>query len=190
MRFLRPAVLLVYLFALLVPAASGATADPFVRPKDKDGALVHRYSRFSFPARLGRFQRVMPLQYDATGRDVSVGYNLGFPPTVVTIYVYPVGGATLEQEFARLQREVTGMHANPRLVDRGTTTVSPAKIRVLSAEYTYTERFAGRVQPVRSTLLVARRGGLFVEYRISYPAESAPVAGKPARQLTQDFAWP
>ena len=190
MRLLRFIVPLVLLFVSLVPATDATTADPFVRPKDASGPLVHRYSRYSFPARLGRFHRVMPLQYDAFGRDVSVGYNLEFPPIVITIYVYPAGRTSLEQELARLQGEITGMHSNPRLVARGTTTVSPRKVRALSVEYTYTEKFAGTVQLLRSTLLVARNKQLFVEYRITYAASSTPVADKLARLLVQDFAWP
>lgn len=190
MRLLRTAILLTVLLALLAPTVDGATADPFVQPKDRNGPLVHRYSGFSFPAQLGRFHRVMPLQYDASGRDVSVGYNLGLPPIVITIYVYPVGQLGLEQELARLQQEINGMHSNARLVTRGTTTVSPSKVRALSAEYTYTEKFAGAIQPLQSTLLVARRGQTFVEYRISHTAESSPVAAKLARQLTREFAWP
>ena len=180
----------VILFALLVTTVDGATANPLIQPKNADGSLVHRYSKFSFPARLGRFHRVMPLQYDASGHDVSVGYNLNFPPVVVTIYVYPAGKISLEQEETRLQQEITGMHANAQLVAHGTTTVSPRRVRALSAEYTYTERFAGTVQPLRSTLLVARSGPLFIKYHISHTAESALVAGKLSRQLVQDFAWP
>lgn len=187
---MRSALLLIVLVALFVPTVGGVTADPFIQPKNANGPLVHRYSQFSFPARFGRFHRVMPLQYDAAGRDVSVGYNLDFPPIVVTVYVYPAEQTTLEQELARRQEEITGMHANARLVARGTTTVSNRKVRALSAEYTYTEKFAGAVQPLRSTLFVARRGQYFMEFRISHAADSTPVAGRLARQLVQDFAWP
>ena len=174
---------------LLAPPLSDA-AEGLIPSKDKGGPLVHRSSGFTFPLLLGKFHRVMPHQYDAAGYDVSVGYNLEFPPVAVTIYVYQAGQASLEQEFARRQAEVTGVHPAARLVAQGATTVSPEKVRALSADYTYDEKFAGAVQPVRSTLLVARHGEQFVEYRISYTLGSAPVAAKLSRQFTQDFAWP
>ena len=122
---------------------------------------------------------------------MSVGYNNGLPPIVATLYVYPAGGRTLEQELARRQAELTHVHPGARLLSRGSMSVSPRGVRALSAEYTFADRFAGTVQPLRSLLFGSpRTARAFVEYRFSYPAPTPQVSAPLVQKLAQDFAWP
>lgn len=54
------------------------------------GEFTHPGTRFRFPESIGGFQRVEVMQYDESGEDVSVGYNLGSEePISATIYMYP-----------------------------------------------------------------------------------------------------
>src|ERR1700740_1611419 len=71
-------------------AASGPVAVPL------DGNIRHIASGFSFPNKIGKFQRVMTRQYDAAGQGVSVGYEVDRPRIAATIYVYPRSGRAIE----------------------------------------------------------------------------------------------
>src|SRR5688572_9354302 len=70
------------------------------------GEIVHRYSQFTFPQRIGVFQRERPTEYDSTGRNVSVGYNAGVL-VVATIYVYPGSrDQPIVDEFETAKRDI------------------------------------------------------------------------------------
>src|ERR1700739_3204895 len=64
-----------------------------------DGNILHIASGFSFPNKIGKFQRVMTRQYDAAGQGVSVGYEVDTPRIAATINVYQSSGRLLEQSL-------------------------------------------------------------------------------------------
>ena len=68
---------------------NAALEDP-IRLQAKD-AFVHGPSGVSFPERIGPFARSDLTQYDADGRNVSVGYDIrgGMFSMSATVYVYP-----------------------------------------------------------------------------------------------------
>ncbi len=65
-----------------------------VRPQaaNPPGPYVQSASGMTFPENVGSFQRVNIVRYDATGEDVSAGYNLVNPAhqVVMTVYIYPI----------------------------------------------------------------------------------------------------
>jgi hypothetical protein len=155
-----------------------------------DGNIIHMASGFSFPNKIGNFQRVMTRQYDAAGQGVSVGYEVDKPRIAATIYVYPSNGRLLETEFLVRENEIVALHQDTKLVDRETGFVSPKKNPALVANYEYTDTFAGKVQPLRSRLLVARRGDWNIEYRFTYAASEGANGASLVDFLQSGFVWP
>jgi hypothetical protein len=155
-----------------------------------DGNIIHIASGFSFPSKIGNFKRVMTRQYDAAGQGVSVGYEVDKPRIAATIYVYPSNGRLLETEFLVRENEIVALHQDTKLVDRETGFVSPKKNPALVANYEYTDTFADKVQPLRSRLLVARRGDWNIEYRFTYAASEGANGASLVDFLQNGFVWP
>ena len=155
-----------------------------------DGNIIHIASGFSFPNKIGAFQRVMTRQYDAAGQGVSVGYEVDRPRIAATIYVYPSNGRLLDTEFVVRENGIVAQHQDTKLVDRGTGFVGPKKTPALVANYEYTDTFAGKVQPLRSRLLVARRGDWNIEYRFTYAASEGANGASLIDFLQNGFVWP
>jgi hypothetical protein len=182
------------LFALLSLAFFGgnvgaiAASAPF--GVTLDGNIIHIASGFAFPNKIGEFQRVMTRQYDAVGQGVSVGYEVDRPRIAATIYVYPSSGRLLETEFVVRENQIVAQHQDTKLVDRGTGFVNLKKTPALVANYEYTDNFAGKVQPLRSRLLVARRGDWNIEYRFTYAASEAASGAALVDFLQNGFGWP
>ena len=155
-----------------------------------DGDMIHIASGFSFPNKIGQFQRVMTRQYDAAGQGVSVGYEVDRPRIAATIYIYPSSGRLLETEFVVRENEIVALHQDTKLIDRGAGFVGPKKIPALVANYEYTDTFAGKVQPLRSRLVVVRRGDWNIEYRFTYAASEGNNSASLVDFLQSGFVWP
>ena len=185
---------LARLFALLILAFFGvsfeaaAASGPFA--VTLDGNITHIASGFSFPNKIGQFQRVMTRQYDTAGQGVSVGYEVDRPRIAATIYVYPSSGRLIETEFVVRENEIVAVHQDTKLIDRGTGFVGPKKIPALVANYEYTDTFAGKVQPLRSRLVVVRRGDWNIEYRFTYAASEGANGASLVDFLQNGFVWP
>jgi hypothetical protein len=185
---------LARLFALLILAFFGvsfeavAASGPFA--VTLDGNMTHIASGFSFPNKIGQFQRVMTRQYDTAGQGVSVGYEVDRPRIAATIYVYPSSGRLIETEFVVRENEIVALHQDTKLIDRGTGFVGPKKIPALVANYEYTDTFAGKVQPLRSRLVVVRRGDWNIEYRFTYAASEGANGASLVDFLQNGFVWP
>jgi hypothetical protein len=185
---------LARLFALLILAFFGvsfeaaAASGPFA--VTLDGNITHIASGFSFPNKIGQFQRVMTRQYDTAGQGVSVGYEVDRPRIAATIYVYPSSGRLIETEFVVRENEIVALHQDTKLIDRGTGLVGPKKIPALVANYEYTDTFAGKVQPLRSRLVVVRRGDWNIEYRFTYAASEGANGASLVDFLQNGFVWP
>ena len=155
-----------------------------------DGVMVQIAAGYSFPGKIGNFQRVMTRQYDVAGQGVSVGYEVDKPRIAATIYVYPSNGRLVETEFVVRENEIVALHQDTKLIDRGTGFVSPKKTPALVANYEYTDSFAGKVQSLRSRLVVARRGDWNIEYRFTYAASDGANGASLVDSLQNGFVWP
>ena len=107
------------LFALVILAlfgvsfAAAGASGPFA--VTLDGNITHIASGFSFPNKIGQFQRVMTRQYDAAGQGVSVGYEVDRPRIAATIYVYPSSGRLLETEFVVRENGTVAQHQDTKV---------------------------------------------------------------------------
>jgi len=189
---LRPNLIRVLAFAALTLSVFGerglGQSLPFTVVQG-DG-LVHTASGFLFPAQIGEFHRVITKQYDQSGHDVSVGYNADRPQVAATIYVYPAHGKALQDEFLFRQNEVVAQHPGTRIIGHGPASVSPAKIPALMTDFVFTDNFGGRIQQLRSRLLVAQQSNWSVEYRFTYPASGGKKAAGLVDYLQASFSWP
>ena len=183
-RLLAPLMLAYFGVSFQAMAAPGPFAVTL------DGVMIHIASGFSFPGKIGSFQRVMTRQYDVAGQGVSVGYEVDKPRIAATIYVYPSNGRLLDTEFVVRENEIVTLHQDTKLIDRGTGFVGPKKTPALVANYEYTDSFAGKVQPLRSRLVVARRGDWNIEYRFTYAASEAANGASLVDSLQNGFVWP
>ena len=161
---------------------------PF-QPGANPGELVHKDSGFAFPSRIGSFLRVTGHQYDAQGRDISVGYN-GDIPVVVTVYVYPAGTQSLEADLLEQSAMVLGAHPGATVTGRATVHVTPDEVDAQSVAFSFSADFYGRNQPLHSELVLARHGDRFVKYRITYPAALADLGAEDSGKFLSHFTWP
>ena len=171
-------------------AVPSAHAGPFAGGPTLNDPLVHRASKFTFPAKFGPFRRALPQQYDAAGQDFSIAYDSLLPPISITVFVYPAAGRSLEDELTRRQNEITSLHPDARLLAHGPTTLSPSHERALSASYRYRAVFGDVAQAVLSGVLIARHGERFVAYRVVYPEAAKGLALPAALKFEQSFPWP
>lgn len=184
---LRAGTIAVGLAALLL-ASCATRVQPF-RAGALPGELIHEDSGFAFPARIGSFARATGRQYDAAGRDISIGYN-GDIPSVVTVYVYPANGSDLESSLTSQSAEILTNYPGARITGRRTVQVTPADIRAESVTFAFSTLFFGKEQPLHSELVLARHGDNFIKYRITYPVAIADLAGEDSNRFLQRFAWP
>jgi len=85
---IRSLPVVLALFLAGCPTVPETTSGPVFR--DAGASVEHVPSGMMFPNTLGAFVRRSVHQYDATGLDVSAGYNAVDPaPVTVTVYVYP-----------------------------------------------------------------------------------------------------
>ena len=184
------------LLAVLMLASGGCASDgstrggPFTGGPTLSDPLVHRATKFTFPAKFGTFQRALPQQYDAAGQDFSIAYDSLLPPVSITVFVYPAAGRSLEDELARRQHEISGVHPDARLLAHGPAALSPSHERALSASYRYRAVFGDVSQPVLSGVLIARHGDRFVAYRVVYPETAKALAVPAVLKFEQSFPWP
>lgn len=178
----------VVVAALLLAACASSLVRPF-RPGAVPGEIIHEDSGFTFPARIGSFARVSGFQYDASGRDISIGYD-GDIPSMVTVYVYPAGNHDFESVLVSQSAQVLIAHPGARVTGRRTVHVTPAGVSAEAVSFSFSGNFQGRQQPLHSELVLARHGERFVKYRITYPAAVADLAGDDSSKFLQRFAWP
>lgn len=84
--------LVLALACLLLASACLATEDELSEPTTQTpaGDFTHPGAKITFSESIGDFERVEVTQYDKSGKDVSVGYNLDSPDLIAaTVYVYP-----------------------------------------------------------------------------------------------------
>ena len=84
--------LVLTLVCLVLLSACTATEDELSEPTTQTpaGDFTHPGTKITFPESIRDFHRVEVTQYDKSGKDVSVGYNLDSPDLITaTVYVYP-----------------------------------------------------------------------------------------------------
>ncbi len=132
------------------------------------GTYVHQPSGRRFPEQVGRFRRERILQYDADGRDVSIGYNLEELTRLIaaTVYVYPLANRPFEMEI----QDVQEAHDSSLLVFTRDVTLERGEYKLACrlARITYEEVFAFSYGPVNSYLLVCDDAPWRLKWRVTH----------------------
>lgn len=184
----RPFAAFAAALLLAACASTPAPPQPFIAG-ESPGELIHEDSGIHFPARIGSFARFTGHQYDAQGRDISVGYN-GDIPSVVTVYVFPTGGQNIESALVAQSADVLTAYPDARVTERRTVQVTPGEIPAEAVSFSFSAMFYGKQQTVHSELVLARHGDRFIKYRITYPQSIADLASEDSGKFLQHFAWP
>lgn len=161
------------------------------------GDYVHPKSGFVFPEKFGKLERSGVAQFDASGNDVAIGYDVveGDVQIAATIYVTPPARTTagerltLEQHFKLEAASIMQLHAKssstPPWTPKQTKNLEQAPGHAIL--FRYVESFHGESQPVESFLQVFEYEGWVVKYRISYPESQSKRANVLAQVLPQIF---
>jgi hypothetical protein len=167
---------LCIVFATL--AARAAEPAPLALPEGEP--YVHEPSGFRFPVAVGTFQRVSAYRYDEEGRNVSVTFNDQGLKIVMTAYVYPHTGATLDAHFKQVTADVTRAHPGARVRSAGEWKLKQGErgfARRL-AEFRFVNEFAGKRQELTSRAYLLRAGEHFIKFRVTHPAAAGADAGE------------
>lgn len=189
-----PLVMSCLLLASACLNAEGQLSEPISqRPA---GEFVHSGTQFTFPESIGDFQRVEVTQYDDSGKDVSVGYNLDSPdPITATVYVYP-GRDVLnlgsdsdvvaaakdfldEQEFEGTKDEILAYIPGLTLAfeDESFAISSPSERVGRRAIFEGQGLMDGAPAVVRTEVDLFGFGDWFIKYRFTYLGESSTAPG-------------
>jgi hypothetical protein len=177
----------VFVSVWLCSCLPGQASDP--RDITPEGEYAHAPSGLRFPLRVGEFQREKVLQYDAVGNDVSVGYNLEIPSSLMaaTVYMYPLTARSFDDELASVQRA----HASFALTARRELVLERGgeKQGCQLAEFSYEEVFAHQFGPVSSCLLVCDRDPWRIKWRFTYRSSSEKALTDDMRRLATELSF-
>ena len=193
---------------LLVCATAGAQDSQSI-PLEEDEPFVHGPSGFTFPAHLGTFTRASADQYDAAGRNVSVGYLDRGQKVLVSVYVYPHGGQPLKTHFERVKREVSEVHPRAKLtadeawtLKQGADEDGAEGQEGKKAARTYAGRKATYEFVLRrrggeaggdtvvSEAYLLRHGDFFIKFRVTCPADNHPAASDRVERFLRRLTLP
>ena len=82
--------------ALLAPISDAQAQGVVANAPDP---YVHKGVAVAFPSQAGDFDRFKVTEFNADGTDVGIGYSSTQLPGEATVYLYPVRGASCEDEF-------------------------------------------------------------------------------------------
>jgi len=167
------------LVLVLVLLASPCSANEVLVFDKSTNTLKHVNSGFVFPFMVGDFAGGDDIrQYDASGNDISVPYNLirGNDFIAVTVYVYAVPSPApgrntndiLNEHFEDIKKEILTTYKG------SLSSEDKIKIKGMAGrKAAFKIEFMGDTE---SELYLFIYKGWFIKYRISYPGKSASFA--------------
>ena len=184
---MRPLLIVVALLALACATAQPPTPkrEPGMPPgwtaDTTSGEIVHVASGFRFREQRLRCMRGEARAYDASGENVSIGYDC--PSGVwLTFYVYPKSpGETPSDHFRVVLGEIAAAHEKVQL-DRAVETNLPLGARTLPG-YVAFLRWREPLRDVGSLTLLIPDGTRFVKVRASFPLDGSNRLFEEALQL-------
>ena len=170
----------------VVPGAAPATSYP---------APVADFGHFdSFPEMVGSYRRMEVTAYAPDMADFSIFYGsrtVGLDSTV-TMFFYPHGHATLEEQLRDEELQVLNAHPGARVLERRRITLTNGQADREATLVTFAFKMARRGErevPVASQLLlVFRDKGIFM-VRSTGPEAQGPAAEAAMLDLVQSVDW-
>jgi hypothetical protein len=166
----------------------------------KTATYRHYYSGYSFPRKVGPFERGELRVYDANERDVSVGYTAR-GPLVLTAYVYPLGSPdseateSLEVEYHRRIKELSLYHPGANLLSerRGEISIQGRTLSGMEAIFAFANDGSPQFGPhdvLHSRLVLCVDGEVFFKVRMTYPDAAADYAAQALEEFLREFHGP
>jgi hypothetical protein len=193
-----------FAIAFLVGVALSACSVPRSSPwRTLDVAsgesFTHPAAGAVFPPQIAKFQRDEIRAYDPAGRDISATYHVAAPEETVlaTLYVYPaqstgpVSDDGLKQHFDKVQSDVRQVHPAAMLIDERQvdTLENGQRTRGYLATFGFSDTFAGRYQPVYSSVYLYSHGSWFVKYRVTYPEAQRDTVEGDVKDFVASLSW-
>jgi hypothetical protein len=135
-----------------------------IQSYSQNQTYIHPFSKTKFKGKVGNFISVGPRTYDASGKDISVGYN-SFHNIALTQYIYPSNDEDLNQHFENYKTSLLSNKSNPKLLSEADVTTK--KILGKFAKFEFYEDFFGVPQLVYSYLYIYKSKGWFIMLRIT-----------------------
>ena len=181
----------ILVLALAALPARAAASEPIELPEGEPWR--HEPSGFVFPPDLVTFTRVSAYRYDDEGRNVSVGYGDRALKIVMTAYVYPHAGQSLEAHFDRVMRDVKQVHPKAQVLSEGGWKQQQQGGLALSgrrAAFGFRVAIGGVEQDVVSEAYLLRHGGHFIKFRVTCPKERYEAAADRVARFLQALKAP
>jgi hypothetical protein len=185
MKALRLLTLLFLALLLLV----GCRGVPIGFRLDRSGDYVHIHSGMRFPRTVGSFVRVGAHPFDGAGYDVGVDYDLMVPfKVIITVFVYPSEGKTLEAGFERVVREIG--EARKSVVER-----SRLEIQHRHGGKSFSSRSIVFTHIEREVVLYGiahlfKYGSWFILYRITCEPQNQAETKELVEIFMKTLSWP
>ena len=179
------------LFFLVINLLSCATQSKYTpKPILASGEYQQVNSGMIYPVRIGNFTRGKILQFNKNASHIGVGYNNHKSNIALTLFSYPAPtvfslGSSAEviqairndlfkNEYERSKQDIL-QHKNSILEGEGQRVLNhdSAYIYGKYSSFTFTGKFAGKVQKVSSQLYMFQVGRMLYKYRVTYPETSS-----------------
>lgn len=201
------APLILSLSGCQVNPAGPAMTSPQISAREisVNGTYVHRATGIEFPELIIPFQRASVWEYDQTGNNIGVGYNLNSirEPAVLTLYLYPSSPtyfqdgkwkpvdtkAVFEDHYMDILVTILSSYKDPEIIDAApfTLTQSGQTLRGKRAIVKLKEEFAGQEQECISCLYLFCCNSWFVQYRVTYPYAVYELAQESTEHFIRNF---
>jgi hypothetical protein len=184
-RARRPAAVLVAACVFIV----GCATVPIGFRSDSSGDYVHIHSGMRFPKTVGAFKRAATFMFDGAGYDIGVDYRREEPfRVVVTVYVYPAEGQSVEKGFERVANEIATVHSDAFKLSEDAT-------EHRHGDKTYTGKsavfaFRGDGQELVSSASLFQYGSWFILYRATSERIHHTEASAGVETFVSALSWP
>ena len=181
-------------------ATAPATSPKFSSVNRKSETIVHKGSKFVFPAAVGAFQRNGDLHFfDDTGENFSASYNIDAPDfrAACTVYVYPATAkdspektdeSILKGHYSEVKAAIMSMYRARLFWDA--TYELPRRSQVAKGKKAIFELETPEGEIALSHLYIFVYKGRFVKYRFTYPSEANEAVRPELEKFLELFQWP
>ena len=200
------------IIALLILFLSGCRTEPeiisldiFAQEVSISGTYVHNATGVEFPEHFIPFERVSIWEYDQTGNNIGVGYNLSSirEPASLTLYLYPSSPSCFRDGQWKSMSPAAAFHEHymdtllnllvsckdPVVLDMKTYTLNQfgQSLTGKRAIVKLTGLFAGYEQECISCLYMFYYKNWFVQYRVTFPSEVYELAQESTENFIRNF---
>lgn len=127
--------------------------------------------------------------FDGAGYDIGVDYRCQEPfRVVVTVYVYPAEGQSVDKGFERVVNEIAAVHPDALKLSEDPVEHHQGEKTIAGKAALFT--FGGDRQELTSGASLFRYGSWFILYRFTCERAHHPEASAVVEAFTNALSWP